>query len=1223
MFRRLMILFALTAFAPPVAAQTTSQKQGNFYVMENERLHVTVNPIVGSITVRDKVSGYEWRQPGVGAGVSASPKFRNVRITPNGLAFESDFGATKGKPNTVIVSLTLPNHASDLVIDADMADHNAEVTGFPFLEPFVLDTPKGVLAVADYSNGHLYPLDLQPFPRSYFDGGRLDMPFVGVCDLEKGMGYALILDTSDDAAVRCNSYQVPSRTPQLVGDKSRTSSGVQVAAPQVIWNPSKGKFAYPRRLLYRFTPSGGYVALAKAYRAYAKEKGLLVTFAEKLKKNPNIRRLFGAPDVWGDASLKFAREAKAAGVDKMLIHGRSSPQEMKAINDLGYLTSEYDNYTDVLPVEEGRDVDSSHDKLPDAAVLKADNQRMTAWLTWDKKTQYMKRCPSLWVNAAKVVVPKLLKTHPFIGRFIDVTTAEGLYECYDEKHPLTKAQKRQCGPELLGYVRSQNLVVGGEHGIWWGVPHLDYIEGMMSGGFYSWPAGYLIHPKSKDETFDQLGRAGGMSGGFAAYEKWGIGHEWRVPLWELVFHDCVVSTWYWGDASDWLLQAAPEVTPKKDAFNILYGTIPLLWANREGSWHAARDVFLRTYRNTCKLHEVIAGTEMLTHEFVTPDRAVQRTKFSDGTTVIVNFGEKPYTAELNGRKYVLPQNGFAVKGPRIEQSLALIDGKPVTTIRQRGYFFTDAGGVELTARVIGEDHLRVHVGGGNEVVTLRLSEVVSSWDVASTRAFALNAKGQRVAFVSCYRYGRERLGFGPFTEATTLDVVCRSKVQLPDLRFDASEVVVSSPHPKQGEQIVVSVALQNGGGSGVKDVEVAFYADAIRGDRKLASRTVSLAANEQRPVSVSVDTSPIDGARRIIAVADPQRKIAELCERNNEASRTIEVTPDFSRWQHRKFLRVETGELDREEEPVVVPMELPNADPASVRVVACDEQGNPKTALPAQFDVSQTGRGELCFLLRGRTPARTTQRFLVLWNENRAATVTERHLFSPPSAMWNETEKSILAETYRAEFDNGTLTNIATCSGKPFISHLILSSKDTGWTDEPGTVERFEVLHTGPVRTVILVRKALNAGVVYEKTYTFYPRRFDVSISVNKPAGGLYSRAYYLQKGEYVNDQNARATVDGQGDGENVYGRGKNWYAVCGDGWAHACIALSSFDHIAYWDGGHWGGIGLVTAETKNVRMSYVIQAGKTDASFAENAYRRFTSPVRVTEGIAPTHEPN
>ena len=58
-----------------------------------------------------------------------------------------------------------------------------------------------------------------------------------------------------------------------------------------------------------FSPRGGYVALAKRYRAYAAEHGLIVTLAEKLKKNPNLQRLFGAPDVWGDAGLRFAQEA--------------------------------------------------------------------------------------------------------------------------------------------------------------------------------------------------------------------------------------------------------------------------------------------------------------------------------------------------------------------------------------------------------------------------------------------------------------------------------------------------------------------------------------------------------------------------------------------------------------------------------------------------------------------------------------------------------------------------------------------------------------------------------------------------------------------------------------------------------------------------------------------------------------------------------------------------
>jgi len=237
-------------------------------------------------------------------------------------------------------------------------------------------------------------------------------------------------------------------------------------------------------------------------------------------------------------------------------------------------------------------------------------------------------------------------------------------------------------------VRSLGLVMGGEHGIWWAVPHLDYCEGMMSGGFASWPAGHLIHPKTKDQDFTSP--QGHKLGKWDAYAKWGIGCQYRAPLWELVFHDCIVTTWYWGDSSDFLLAAAPEITPAKDAYNLLYGTIPLLWANREGSWEKDREVFLRTYRNTCKFHEVIAGTEMLDHQFVTPDHAVQRTRFSDGTEVIVNFGEKNYAAQLAGKNYVLPQNGFAVKGPHIEQSLALVGSRPVVTIQAGKYKYSDA-----------------------------------------------------------------------------------------------------------------------------------------------------------------------------------------------------------------------------------------------------------------------------------------------------------------------------------------------------------------------------------------------------------------------------------------------------------------------------------------------------------------------------------------------------
>lgn len=662
-----LVIYFLTSASAFAAVRVAHA--GDRWVVENSELRVTLDPASAAISVLDKASRFVWTQP-----PEARPAFRTVKAlrgAERGVGFDAEFAAA-GKTYALSLKLTLPERGADLKIEADMADRGAGFENVSFLQPFLLDSPAGAIVVASYANGHIFPVDLKPFPRKRMNLTNMDMPWIGVCDLQKGHGYALIAETPDDGYFDVASFD---------------REGRSISAPRLVWGASMRTFRYPRRALYRFSPRGGYVALAKSYRAYAEAQGLIVPFTEKLKKNPNIARAFGAPDVWGRSSLAFAREAKAAGVEKMLVHGTAPQAELNAVNELGYLTSRYDCYQDVMPVKDESEIDSGREWVPDNVVLRADGTRMPAWLTWDKK-QFMKRCPTFWLRTAQRVIPKDLAQHPYLGRFIDVTTAEALYECYDPKHPLTTTEKRGRGVELLGYVRSLGLVTGGEHGRWWAVPYLDYIEGMMSGGSTSWPSGYLKRPKSKDEPF--TGPDGRSYPKWEEYEKWGIGHEFRVPLWELVFHDCIISTWYWGDSSDFLLVAAPEVTAKKDAFNILYGTMPMMWANDEGSWVKDREMFLRTYRNTSKIHEALATAEMLSHEFVTPDRAVQRTRFSNGTEVVVNFGGEPYEARVGGKLHLLPRNGFAVKGPRIEQSLELVDGKAVTTIVAGSYRYSDA-----------------------------------------------------------------------------------------------------------------------------------------------------------------------------------------------------------------------------------------------------------------------------------------------------------------------------------------------------------------------------------------------------------------------------------------------------------------------------------------------------------------------------------------------------
>jgi len=691
---------------------------------------------------------------------SAKYAFRNVRPLSAasgaaGLLFEFGGSAARGT-QPVLVSLSLADGSSDLVETTDLPDRTIKAGEIHALDSFVLDSANGVLAITDYCDGHVYPLDTQPFPVHGSDGGRMDMPWVGMCDLSVGYGYSLTLDTSDDARVQYN--------PISVGGRS-------LIVPNVVWTPSKGTFAYARRMIYHFASSGGYVALARVYRDYAVEHGLIVPFTEKLKRNANIARLFGAPDMWGDSSLKFARQAKLAGVDKMLIHGKNNAADMQAVDDLGYLTSNYDNYDDIVPIDAKHPLDSNHDLLPDHAVLKADGGRMTAWLTWDKKLQYMKRCPSFWVASAKAVVPNILKTYPFLGRFIDVATAENLYECYDPDHPLTRAQKRQCGIDLSAYMSSQNLVVGGEHGIWWCPQHEDYIEGMMSGSHTSWPAGYLIHPKTKEDSYTNP--SGQKLPSWDEYERLGIGHKWRAPLWELVFHDCIVSTWYWGDASDYLLTAAPEITPKKAAFNVLYGTIPLMWANRDGAWVNDRPIFLRTYRNTCKMHEAVALAQLVDHRFVTPDHDVQSTLFSDGTRTTVNFGDSPYRATMGKKTFLLPQNGWVAVGPKIRQSLALEDGKPVTTIEAPGYRFSDHGGIETTLRQEGHDRIVVNQGPLAAAVPIDLLAVQPDWDLKTMQAYLLDAEGHRSTPVTLAAFGRGKVSLPAAAQAQVYEIICR------------------------------------------------------------------------------------------------------------------------------------------------------------------------------------------------------------------------------------------------------------------------------------------------------------------------------------------------------------------------------------------------------------------------------------------------------------------
>lgn len=143
--------------------------------------------------------------------------------------------------------------------------------------------------------------------------------------------------------------------------------------------------------------------------------------------------------------------------------------------------------------------------------------------------------------------------------------------------------------------------------------------------------------------------------------KYGLGEYYRIPLGQLVLHDCVVTTWHWRSSS----HKVAGHWGKKDLFNILYGNVPL-WNLTEELWTKHEKRFLESYQNVCRWHEKIGYDELVNHHWLTTDRTVQESEFSSGWKVIVNFGEKPF--QLN-KKIKIGSMGFYKYGEKNEKEI--------------------------------------------------------------------------------------------------------------------------------------------------------------------------------------------------------------------------------------------------------------------------------------------------------------------------------------------------------------------------------------------------------------------------------------------------------------------------------------------------------------------------------------------------------------------------
>lgn len=416
---------------------------------------------------------------------------------------------------------------------------------------------------------------------------------------------------------------------------------------------------------------GVFESLAAACKCYRNLRiNNPLTLEEKIKNNSHIKKLVGGGIFWvwnnnydavmyaekntdekpaiGEKLFNVADELYDAGV-KSAMFGLFFEADSHLSEGLwkkyGYLSTQYDNYNDVLnsellsiiPNNRVKNCDYTARRLkdyPDGIQIREDGTMAPAWQIkgFDGKMYSQNTlCPLVAAKRIKEEVPQILEKFPYYkGRFIDVFGVS-VSACYSKEHPVTLDECLEIKKDAFKFLGDIGLIAGTEDGMEELIDSLVYSEGLHSPVFFRIKnAGRThahIYNKEQEEHIN----------------KQMLNPECRVPLWHLVYHENMISFPYWGDSTE----MSPEQIRKKVLFACLYGCAPL-YSFSEKDFEIVKESVLWSYKKITGIHEKIALLPMTEFENMTNNYQVQKSVFGDKYEIVANFSENEYM--YNGNK---------------------------------------------------------------------------------------------------------------------------------------------------------------------------------------------------------------------------------------------------------------------------------------------------------------------------------------------------------------------------------------------------------------------------------------------------------------------------------------------------------------------------------------------------------------------------------------------
>ncbi len=407
-----------------------------------------------------------------------------------------------------------------------------------------------------------------------------------------------------------------------------------------LWRTSLGQMRYARRMLYRFREGLDYTGIAKCYRAYVKERGQLVTLAEKAARNPAVARLPGCPVIHEliarhispesdyykpddpahndnyttfDERAAQLRALHARGLERGYTHfdgwghhgydnlhpspfppheaagGTDGMRRLsETCRELGYFFGIHDQYRDYY--YDGPDFSF------DEAVLNADGSHPYCSIWYGG--------PHSWLCSARAVDYVRRNYDEFDrlgiridGSYLDVFSVAHMDECFNPAHPATRAQCAENRRRCLDILTDRGIIPSSE----------EILDCILPSQVLCHHAPYFTSPLGAKDS-DPVGVP--------------------IPLLNLVYHDCVVIPWIGlpGEHGGWGIPGCDS-----SCLHAILNAGPVYCPI------TADETQIAAVQTACAHAGRLAYAEMLSHTFLDGNYRRQRSVFADGTAVEVDF----------------------------------------------------------------------------------------------------------------------------------------------------------------------------------------------------------------------------------------------------------------------------------------------------------------------------------------------------------------------------------------------------------------------------------------------------------------------------------------------------------------------------------------------------------------------------------------------------------